>query len=296
MMILLIWIILVGLVFFFSYVLISDYRKHSDKLEDVSTVKTVIIGFVVNFFDTLGIGSFAPQTALLKFTKQTNDRIIPGTLNVSNTIPVVIQALIFIKIIKVEALTLSLMLITATIGAILGAGIVSKLPVKKIQLTMGIALMITAFFMFLGQMEWIQGGGEAIGLRGWRLIIALIANFFLGALMTAGIGMYAPCMALIYALGMSPLVAFPIMMGSCAFLMPPASIKFIKKGAYNRKASISMIIPGVIAVLLAAFFIKSMSLNILKWIVIGVIMYTSYIMLRASSVFDNTWFSNSNSN
>jgi len=296
MMILLIWIILVGLVFFFSYVLISDYRKHSDKLEDVSTVKTVIIGFVVNFFVTLGIGSFAPQTALLKFTKQTNDRIIPGTLNVSNTIPVVIQALIFIKIIKVEALTLSLMLITATIGAILGAGIVSKLPVKKIQLTMGIALMITAFFMFLGQMEWIQGVGEAIGLRGWKLIIALIANFFLGALMTAGIGMYAPCMALIYALGMSPLVAFPIMMGSCAFLMPPASIKFIKKGAYNRKASISMIIPGVIAVLLAAFFIKSMSLNILKWIVIGVIMYTSYIMLRASSIFDNTWFSNGNSN
>jgi uncharacterized membrane protein YfcA len=276
-----IWITLIILSIFFIYFLSKDVIKHRKVLENVSVVKTALIGFVVNFFDVLGIGAFAPQTALLKFTKQTEDRILPGTLNVSNTIPVLIQALIFIQIVEVEPVTLISMLLSAAAGAILGAGIVAKLSVKKIQLTMGFALLVTAFFMLSGQMNWIQSGGEAIGLNGGKLALAIGANFILGAFMTAGIGLYAPCMALVYALGMSPLVAFPIMMGSCAFLMPPASAKFIKEGAYNRKASVSMAIPGIIAVLIAAFLVKSLPLNTLRWVVIVVIIYTSLVMLKS---------------
>ena len=277
-----IWITLILLTVFFIIVLSKDFIKHKNVLENISVVKTAVIGFVVNFFDVLGIGAFAPQTALLKFTKQTEDRVLPGTLNVANTIPVLIQALIFIQIVEVEPITLLTMLLSAAAGAVLGAGIVSKLPVKKIQLTMGFALVVTAFFMLSGQMEWIQGGGEAIGLTGWKLALAIVANFILGAFMTVGIGLYAPCMALIYALGMSPLVAFPIMMGSCAFLMPPASAKFIKEGAYNRKAAVSMAIPGTIAVLIAAFVVKSLPLDTLRWVVIAVIIYTSFIMFRSA--------------
>lgn len=277
-----IWIALIILSIFFIYVLSKDVIKHRKVLENVSVVKTALIGFVVNFFDVLGIGAFAPQTALLKFTKQTEDRILPGTLNVSNTIPVLIQALIFIQIVEVEPITLISMLLSAAAGAILGAGIVAKLSVRKIQLTMGFALLVTAFFMLSGQMDWIQNGGEAIGLTGGKLALAIGANFILGAFMTVGIGLYAPCMALVYALGMSPLVAFPIMMGSCAFLMPPASAKFIKEGAYNRKASVSMAIPGIIAVLIAAFLVKSLPLNTLRWVVIVVIIYTSLVMFKSA--------------
>ena len=277
-----IWITLVILSIFFIYVLSKDVIKHRKVLENISVVKTALIGFIVNFFDVLGIGAFAPQTALLKFTKQTEDRILPGTLNVSNTIPVLIQALIFIQIVEVEPVTLISMLLSAAAGAILGAGIVAKLSVKKIQLTMGFALLVTAFFMLSGQMNWIQNGGEAIGLNGGKLALAIGANFILGAFMTVGIGLYAPCMALVYALGMSPLVAFPIMMGSCAFLMPPASAKFIKEGAYNRKASVSMAIPGIIAVLIAAFLVKSLPLNTLRWVVIVVIIYTSVVMFKSA--------------
>jgi len=277
-----IWITLIILSIFFIYVLSKDVIKHQKVLENVSVVKTALIGFVVNFFDVLGIGAFAPQTALLKFTKQTEDRVLPGTLNVSNTIPVLIQALIFIQIVEVESITLISMLLSAAAGAILGAGIVAKLPVRKIQLTMGFALLVTAFFMLSGQMSWIQGGGEAIGLTGGKLALAIGANFILGAFMTVGIGLYAPCMALVYALGMSPLVAFPIMMGSCAFLMPPASAKFIKEGAYNRKASVSMAIPGIIAVLIAAFLVKSLPLSTLRWVVIVVIVYTSLVMFKSA--------------
>ena len=281
-MIAFIWISLAILTIWFIIVLTKDFLKHKKSLENNSWLKTSLIGFVVNFFDVLGIGAFAPQTALLKFTNQTEDKLIPGTMNVANTLPVLLQALIFITIIEVDPLTLILMLLAAAIGAIVGAGVVSKLSERKIRLTMGFALLVTASFMLARNMEWIKGGGDAIGLYGVKLIIAIVGNFFLGALMTAGIGLYAPCMALVFALGMAPQVAFPIMMGSCAFLMPPASIRFIREGAYNRKAAVAMAIPGVLAVLIAAFIVKSLPLDILRWLVIIVILYTSTVMLRAA--------------
>ena len=277
-MVTIVWITLILMGVWFIVYFTKDIIKHKNELENVSVYKNAIIGFVVNFFDVLGIGAFAPQTALLKFTKQTDDSVLPGTLNVTNTIPVLIQAILFIKIIEVDALTLVLMLISAMMGAVVGANYISSLPVKKIRLIMAFALLVTLGFMVAGKMNWIQGGGDAIALRGYKLAIAVAVNFILGAMMTAGIGLYAPCMALVFMLGMSPKVAFPIMMGSCAFLMPLASAKFIKKGAYNRKATLAMTIPGSVAVLIAALWIKSLPLDSLKIIVMFVILYTCIIM------------------
>jgi len=273
-----IWIILVLFAIWFIYILFIDIIKHKNNLEKASWVKTGLIGFVVNFFDVLGIGAFAPQTALLKFTKQTSDKLIPGTMNVANTLPVLIQAIIFIQVVEVEPITLIVMFLTAMGGAILGADIVGKLSEKNIRLTISIALLITAGFMFANKMHWIHGEGVAIGIHGWKLVIAGVVNFVLGAMMTAGVGLYAPCMALVYLLGLSPQVAFPIMMGSCAFLMPPASYKFIKSGAYNRKAALGMAIPSIIAVLIAAFIIKTLPLDTLRWLVLIIIVYTSITM------------------
>ena len=272
------WIVLVILAIWFIYIFAIDILKNKNNLEKVSWVKTGLIGFVVNFFDVLGIGAFAPQTALLKFTKQTSDKLIPGTMNIANTLPVLIQAIIFIQVIQVEPITLLVMFATATAGAILGAGIVSKLSENKIRFTISIALLVTASFMFANKMHWIHGEGVAIGLHGWKLVVAGAINFILGAMMTAGVGLYAPCMALVFLLGMSPQVAFPIMMGSCAFLMPPASFKFIKSGAYNKKAALGMAIPSIIAVLIAAFIVKTLPLDTLRWIVLVVILYTSITM------------------
>ncbi|NQW28658.1 MAG: sulfite exporter TauE/SafE family protein [Flammeovirgaceae bacterium] len=277
-MVIITWVILVGFAVWFLYVFVADIIEHREQLEPVSWIKTGLIGFGVNFFDVLGIGAFAPQTALLKFTKQTSDKLIPGTMNVANTFSVLIQAIIFIQVIEVEPTTLILMFLAAMLGAIIGADIVAKLSENKIRFTMSIALLITAGFMFANQMDWIQGEGVAIGIHGWKLIIACVVNFILGALMTAGVGLYAPCMALVFLLGLSPQVAFPIMMGSCAFLMPPASYKFIKSGAYNKKAALGMAIPSVLAVLIAAFIVKSLPLDALRWMILGIILYTSATM------------------
>lgn len=268
----------------FSVEFAIDTVSNRDNLEaKTDWFKSGTIGFITNFFDTLGIGSFAPATALLRGFKQVSDRVLPGTLNVSCSIPVIIEAFIFISVINVDPITLISMIAAATVGAWIGAGIVSDLPEKKIQYGMGIALLITALLMIAGQIELMPVGGEAVGLVGIKLIIAVIANFILGALMTLGIGLYAPCMALVYMLGMSARVAFPIMMGSCAFLMPVASVKFIKKGAYNKKASLAVTIGGAVGVFIAAYIVKTLPINILTWLVIGVVLYTSITMFKAAT-------------
>jgi len=269
----------------YSVLFILDIVKHRETLEQETRFSiSGGIGFLTNFLDTLGIGSFAPMTALLRGFKQIQDRVIPGTLNVSCTIPVVAEAFIFITVIQVEMVTLIAMVVTAIIGTVLGAAIISKLPENKIQIIMAIALFATAFFMIAGQFGWIAGlgTGTAIGLTGVKLIIAVVVNFFLGAFQAAGIGMYAPSMALVYILGMAPRVAFPIMMSSSAFTLPPASMKYIKTGAYNRKASLAISIAGIVGVFIAAFIVKSLPVNILIWFVITAILYAAVTLLMAS--------------
>lgn len=238
------------------------------------------IGLITDFLDTLGIGSFAPTTMLLEFTKQLdNDRQLPGTLNVAHSIPVIIEAFIFITVVKVSPITL----FSLVAAAIVGSKTVSKLPEKKVQFFMGLALIVTAILMGLkqaGMLDLLGSGNEATALTGLKLIIGVIGNFLLGALMTIGVGLYAPCMALVYMLGLSPLVAFPIMMASCAGLMPVASGNFIKSGDYARKVSLAITIGGVIGVIIAVKLVTSLDLNILTWVIIAVIIYSGITYMR----------------
>jgi uncharacterized membrane protein YfcA len=240
------------------------------------------IGFVVNFFDTLGIGSFATTTSIFKLQRLVPDRLIPGTLNVGLALPTVAQALIYISIVKVDMRTLVLMIAAAVAGAWLGAGVVASWPRRNIQIGMGLALLLAAGLMLGTQLELFPIGGDSLGVLGVRLAIALAGNFALGALMTLGIGLYAPCMILVSLLGMNPKVAFPIMMGSCAFLMPVGSIRFIQKQSYAPRASFWLALAGIPAVLLAAYVVTSLPLQYVRWLVVCVVLYTAVAMLRSA--------------
>lgn len=260
-----------------------DIVKNKNNLGKENPILGFIIGFVTDFFDTLGIGSFAPTTMLMQVTKfLKNDKLIPGTLNVSHTIPVLTEAFIFLTAVKVEGVTLFSMVIAAIIGAIIGARFVNKLPEKQIQIIMGVCLLVTAGLMTAGQFGLIAGlgTGTAIGLTGIKLVIGIAVNFVLGALMMAGVGLYAPCMATVYMLGLNPLVAFPIMMASCAGLMAIGSPEFIKAGNYTRIGSISITLGGILGVYIAANFVTGLDLKILTWVIIVVVVFTAISMLR----------------
>jgi uncharacterized membrane protein YfcA len=241
------------------------------------------IGFVTNFFDTLGIGSFATTTSLFRLKGVVPDRLIPGTLNVGHTAPTVAQAFIYISIVTADMTTLVAMIAASVLGAWLGAGVVAGWSRRKVQIGMGAALLVAASLMLATQLGLMAHlGGEAIGVDGGRLGMGVGGNFVLGALMTLGIGLYAPCMILVSLLGMSPKVAFPIMMGSCAFLMPVGSMRFIREDAYALRPALGLAIGGVPGVLLAAKFFSWLPIEMVRWLVIVVVVYTSLTMLRAA--------------
>jgi uncharacterized membrane protein YfcA len=235
----------------------------------------VALGFVTNFFDTLGIGSFAPTTAAVRARRLVADELIPGTLNVGHALPTVVQAVIFVTAIRVDVVTLVLLIGAAVIGAWIGAGIVSAWERRKVQRGMAIALLVAAALTLLRMTGVFPAGGDAVGLSGALLLAGALGNFVLGALMTLGIGLYAPCMAMVSLLGMNPRTAFPIMMGSCAFLMPVASARFLRTGRYDRSSALGLAIGGVPAVLLAAFVVKSLPLDAVRVLVVAVITYTA---------------------
>jgi uncharacterized membrane protein YfcA len=267
---------------FFGFYYIRDVFRNRKLFSDKSWPGLLGTGFITNFLDTLGIGSFAQQTAIFKFFRLVDDRLIPGTMNVGNTIATVTQAFIFMTAVKVDPVTLVSMSTAAPIGALMGAGIVAKMPRRKIQIGMGAGLMVVALIILAGQLNLMPLGGTAIGLTGWKLALIIVMSLIFGALQTIGVGFYAPCMAMVYALGMHPATAFPIMMTATAMLMAAGGARFVKENAYDRKASISLTLSGVVAVFIAAYVVKALPLDVLKWVVCGVVLYTSVWMFISS--------------
>ena len=242
----------------------------------------LVTGFITNFFDTLGIGSYATTTSIFRQWRLVRDERIPGTLNVGHTLPTIVQAFIYTRLVPVDSRTLIAMIVAAVLGAWLGAGFVARWPRRRIQIGMGSALIAAAILMELSQLGVLTAGGNLLGLTGSHLALAIAVNFLLGALMTIGIGLYAPCMILVSLSGMNPTTAFPIMMGSCAFLMPIASARFIRAQCFDRRASLGLLVGGIPAVLIAAFIVKSLPLGVVRWLVVVVVLYTATNLLRTA--------------
>jgi uncharacterized membrane protein YfcA len=266
----------------FIAVWVRAVRRAQSEGRTAPTPVEIALGFVTNFFDTLGIGSFAPTTSFFKLRRLVPDERIPGTLNVGHALPTVTQAFIFIAIVQVGMGTLVSLIAAAVAGAWLGAGVVSGWPRRRVQVGMGVALLVAATLFVLTNLGLLPGGGDALSLTGGRFVAGVVGNFVLGALMTLGIGLYAPCMILVSLLGLTPIAAFPIMMGSCAFLMPIGSLRFMEKGTYASRQALGLAVGGIPGVLIAAFIVKSLPLTALRWLVVAVVLYAAVAMLRSA--------------
>jgi uncharacterized membrane protein YfcA len=271
---------LLGMLFVTVWVVIERGRARGQPV--LLTPLQLAIGFLTDFLDTLGVGSFATTTSLFKLGGVVADENIPGTLNVGHTVPTFAEAFIFILVVAVDMKTLASMIGAAVLGAWLGAGVVARWPRRRIQLGMGTLLLCAAAVIAARVTGFVPGGGAALGLSGARLAIGLCGNFVLGALMTLGIGLYAPCMILVSLLGMNVKTAFPIMMGSCAFLMPAAGMRFIRSGRYDLRAALGLTLAGTPAAIIAGLIVKTLPLTVVQWLVVAVVIYTAAAMLHSA--------------
>ena len=246
------------------------------------TLSDLGIGLLTNFLDALGIGSYAPTTALYKFRGRPSDELIPGTLNVGSVAVGLAETIIFVTVIAVEPKLLVAMVASATAGAWLGAGVVSRMERRAIQLFMGIALLIAAVTFIIGNLGAFPVGGVARGLAGWPFLVAVTANFIFGALNTVGIGWYAPSMVVLALLGLNPVAAFPIMMASGGIMLPVAGLRFLRTGRFAWGAALGLSLGGVIGVFIAVFIVQRLPLHALRWLVAVVVAYAAVVMLRSA--------------
>jgi uncharacterized membrane protein YfcA len=261
---------------------IPDSASHSDTTAPLPAL--LGLGALTNFFDTLGIGSFATTTAILRLFHMVNDEDIPGTLNVGHAIPTISEAIIFIVILGglIDVPTIVSMVIAGGVGAWFGTGVVVRWPRHTMQRAMAVALLITAGFMALRMLANLNLGTGTIGFTGMALVIAVVGSVVIGSLTSLGIGNYAPTMAMTYMLGMNAKAVFPIMAASASLILPAAAVRFYRSGRFSRRSALGLALGGIPGVLVAAFVVKDLPLSVVKWIVVGVLLYTSATLWMSS--------------
>jgi uncharacterized membrane protein YfcA len=241
----------------------------------------VLIGFVTNFFDTLGIGSFATTTTVFRLFRLVPDELIPGTIIVGDALPVLAQALLFISTVSVDPWQMTMLIVVCVTGGWIGAGIVTMLSRRALQLGMGSALLVAAAFMALGLLGRFPAGGAALAFTPRAFALALAINFVLGALLPLGIGNYAPSLVVFSLLGMDPRAAFPIMMGSGAFVATVAGVRFVGAGRFHWRAALGLTVGGLPGVAVAVWLVKSLPLDALRWLVMVVVIYAAVTLFSA---------------
>lgn len=247
--------------------------------------EAIILGGVVNFFDTLGIGSFAPTTAWLRFRKMTPDSFIPATLNVGHALPTMVQSAVFLVLlgVHVDPMLLVSCIVAAVAGAVAGAPLMVRAPVRVVQGIVGVALLIAAALYAMSNLDMMPIGGTATALEPRLMWIAVAAHFVMGMLMAFGIGLYAPALILLSLLGLDPRLAFPIMASACAFLMPTTGFRYIHAERIDLRIVIGIALGGIPAVLVAAFLVKEMPVEPLRWAVVAVVLYAAALLLRTAA-------------
>jgi uncharacterized membrane protein YfcA len=277
---LLVPIVLATLVFTFVLV------RNAIATRSAPTLETIGLGAVVSFFDTLGIGCFAPTTAWFKFRKLVPDRLIPPTLVVGLTIAAVVESIIFLLQlgVKVDPVLLVGCIIACTTGGLIGVTLVHRTQVWIVQFIVAIGLLLAAIAYGMTNLHLFPGGGTAAGLPISLTIVAIVANFVIGVLLNYGVGNYAPTLVMLSLMGMDPRLCFPIMAGAAALMGATAGIRHINTGKLDLGIVIGLTIGGIPAVLVAAYIVVTMPLEILRWLVLVVVLYASAIMFHAATL------------
>jgi hypothetical protein len=246
--------------------------------------EALLVGAIVNFFDTFGISSFAQTTAWMKFRKVVPDRLIPPTMISGLTPPAMAESIIFLILlgVRVDPVLLFGAAMATFAGGVIGAPLVVRARAWIVQMivAIGLALAGTAnVFAILGQ---LPVGGTASGLPPGLTVIAIVVSFVLGLLANFGVGNYAPSLVIFSLMGMDPHYCFPIMASGASLMGAGSSIRFIKVPEIDLRVVVGLTLGGIPAVLVAALIVKKMDVDVLRYVITAVVFYTAAVMARAA--------------
>jgi uncharacterized membrane protein YfcA len=247
--------------------------------------EALALAAVTNFFDTLGIGSFAPTIAWFRFRKMVPVRLMPLTMFIGYTIPAILQGVIFLILlgVKVDLWLLTGCVIAIVLGGYVGVPIASRSPVRLIQAIVGSALLVAALFYSLSNLNLMPAGGMANGLPLSLAIVAIVANLIFGILLSFGVGNYAPSLAMFSLMGMDPRLAFPIMAAGAGFSGIAAGFQCVRKVNLDWRIVLGLTIGALPSVLIAALIVKEMNLVLLRWLVVVVVSYAGVVLLLSAA-------------
>jgi uncharacterized membrane protein YfcA len=247
--------------------------------------EAILLGAVTNFFDTLGIGSFAPSIAWIRFRSLVPDRLIPLTMLGGYILPAIAQALIFLILlgVKIDPLLLLQCIVAMVLGGIVGVPIAARAPIRLVQGVVGLALLVAGFFYTLANLGLMPPGGSATSLPAHWAIVAVAVHFLLGVLVCFGVGNYAPTLAMLSLMGMDPRLAFPIMASAASFAGVAAAARSIRVVTLDYRIVLGLALGALPAVLVAAFVVREMPTTILRWLVAVVVSYAGGTLLVSAT-------------
>ncbi len=260
------------------------YNWHNERLSSLSQIKIAFIGFVSNFLDTIGIGSFAIIIAIRNLLGIMPDDVrLIGTMNIQAMVTALVQALIFLHFIPLDIITLLVSIAMIALGGFLSGLIAVRIDKKIVHIVMLIAFIITGVLLFLSQINVLEIGGTGTAIRGTKLIIFAIFMLVSGTLPAFGVGYYSLIKASIFLFGVNPIVSFPIMASASAFQMPVTSATFIVKGKFYFKSTIILAIFGTLGVFMAVPIITAVNTYTLKWILLGIVIYNIIVLSKKNN-------------
>lgn len=243
-----------------------------------------LLSAFTNFFDTLGIGSFAPTMAWMRFRRMVPDHRIPMTMLAGYTPSTFVQSTIFLILlgIGVDPFLLIGSVVAVAAGAYFGVPLAVGSSVRTVQLLVAVALLLAALLYSLSNLGLMPAGGDASSLPLTETLIVIAASFIFGMLLNFGIGNYAPTLALLSLMGMDPRLVFPIMATGSTLAGAAAATRLVKLADLDLRIVLSLAVGSIPAVLVAAFLVKEMDLVLLRWLVVLVVTYAAISLLYAA--------------
>jgi uncharacterized membrane protein YfcA len=272
-------LVVIFISFFVFWKIVALYMRSNNYLSEVpSKLPLLFAGFVANIADTLGLGSFAVVIAFNNRWQFVGDKKLPGTLNAQSVLPAMLQSLLFLNFVEIDIFLLIAFVLAACAGGFLSGLLVSKLEKQTIRLLMSLSFVGIGLLILANQLNLLPVGGDDTSLSLTKLLIGIPAMMLAGMLPAIGGGIYVPIQVILFLLGLSPLVAFPIMTTAGAIVQSTTAYAFLVKGEVEPQESLILALSGLAGVAVAVPLIAYVNLGQLRWLLLLIVAYNAVTM------------------